>query len=55
MLGQAATVKVDKDTTTIVNGAGEKADIDARIASIKAQIEETESEFDKEKITGKTG
>lgn len=50
MLGQAATVKVDKDTTTIVNGAGEKADIDARIASIKAQIEETESEFDKEKL-----
>ncbi len=50
MLGQAATVKVDKDTTTIVNGAGEKADIDARIASIKSQIEETESEFDKEKL-----
>jgi len=50
MLGQAATVKVDKDSTVIVNGAGEKADIDARIASIKKQIEETESEFDKEKL-----
>ncbi len=50
MLGQAATVKVDKDSTVIVNGAGEKADIDARIGSIKKQIEETESEFDKEKL-----
>ena len=48
MLGQAATVKVDKDSTVIVNGAGEKADITARINSIKKQIEETESEFDKE-------
>ncbi len=50
MLGQAATVKVDKDSTVIVNGAGEKADITARINSIKKQIEETESEFDKEKL-----
>lgn len=50
MLGQAATVKVNKETTVIVNGAGEKADIDARIGSIKLQIEETESEFDKEKL-----
>ena len=50
MLGQAATVKVDKDSTVIVNGAGEKADITARINAIKKQIEETESEFDKEKL-----
>jgi chaperonin GroL len=50
MLGQAGTVKVDKDTTTIVNGAGEKAAIDARINAIKNQVEETESEFDKEKL-----
>ena len=50
MLGQAATVKVDKDSTVIVNGAGEKADITARINSIKKQIAETESEFDKDKL-----
>ena len=43
-------MKVDKDNTTIVNGAGEKSDIEARINSIKNQIEETESEFDKEKL-----
>lgn len=50
LLGQAGTVKVDKDTTTIVNGAGEKSAIEARINSIKNRIEETESEFDKEKL-----
>ena len=50
MLGQAGTVKVDKDNTTIVNGAGDKAEIDARINTIKNQVEETESEFDKEKL-----
>ncbi|MGN0659064.1 MAG: chaperonin GroEL [Emergencia sp.] len=50
MLGQAGTVKVDKDNTVIVNGAGSKEDIQARIASIKKQVEETESEFDKEKL-----
>ncbi len=50
LLGQAGTVKVDKDNTTIVNGSGEKSDIEARINSIKNQIEETESEFDKEKL-----
>ena len=50
MLGQAGTVKVDKDSTVIVNGAGEKSDITARINSIKTQIEETDSEFDKEKL-----
>lgn len=50
MLGQAGTVKVDKDNTVIVNGAGEKSDITSRVNSIKKQIEETESEFDKEKL-----
>lgn len=50
MLGQAGTVKVDKDTTVIVNGAGEKSEIDSRINSIKNQVEETESEFDREKL-----
>lgn len=50
MLGQAGTVKVDKDNTVIVNGAGEKEEITARINSIKNQIEETESEFDREKL-----
>lgn len=50
MLGQAGTVKVDKDTTVIVNGAGNAEEIKSRIASIKNQIEETESEFDREKL-----
>ncbi|MDY2960170.1 MAG: chaperonin GroEL [Hornefia sp.] len=50
LLGQAGTVKVDKDSTTIVNGAGEKSEIDSRIKAIKLQIEETESEFDREKL-----
>ena len=50
MLGQAGTVKVDKDNTTIVNGAGEKSAIDARVNSIKAQVEESDSDFDREKL-----
>ncbi len=50
MLGQAGTVKVDKDTTVIVNGAGNAEEIKSRISSIKNQIEETESEFDREKL-----
>lgn len=50
LLGQAGTVKVDKDNTTIVNGAGSKAAIESRINTIKTQVEETESEFDKEKL-----
>jgi len=50
MLGQAATVKVDKDDTVIVGGAGAKKDINARINQIKAQIEESTSDFDKEKL-----
>ncbi len=50
MLGKAARVVATKDTTTIVGGKGKKADIAARIASLKAQIEATESKFDKEKL-----
>ena len=50
MLGTAASVKVDKDNTVIVGGAGTKKDIDARVKQIRAQIEETTSEFDKEKL-----
>ena len=50
MLGQAATVKVDKDTTTIVSGMGDKEEIANRIAAIKGQAETTESEFDHEKL-----
>lgn len=49
-LGRAKTVKVQKENTIIVDGAGSKADLDARIAQVKAQIEETTSEFDKEKL-----
>jgi chaperonin GroEL len=50
MLGRAKKVMIDKENTTIVNGAGKKADIEARIAQIKAQIEETTSDYDKEKL-----
>lgn len=50
MLGQARQVRVDKENTTIVDGAGETEDIKKRINSIKAQIEETTSDFDKEKL-----
>ena len=50
MLGQAETVKVNKDNTVIVNGSGNKAELDARIAQIKAEYEETTSEFDREKL-----
>ena len=50
MLGQAETVKVTKENTVIVNGAGNKAELDARIAQIKAEYEESTSEFDKEKL-----
>lgn len=49
-LGQAASVIIDKDNTTIVNGAGQKANIDARITQIKAQIAETTSDYDREKL-----
>src|SRR5262247_3283216 len=50
MLGRAKKVTVDKENTTIVSGAGKKNDIQARIAQIKAQIEETTSDYDREKL-----
>jgi len=50
MLGRAKKVMIEKENTTIVNGAGKKADIQARIAQIKAQIEETTSDYDREKL-----
>ena len=50
MLGRAKKVMIDKENSTIVNGAGKKADIDARVAQIKAQIEETTSDYDREKL-----
>ena len=50
MLGRANQVKVDKDNTTIIDGAGDKEAIKARVASIKAQIEVTTSDYDKEKL-----
>lgn len=50
MLGKARTVKVDKENTTIVNGEGKQSEIENRIKQIKTQIEETTSEFDKEKL-----
>ena len=50
MLGRARQVKVQKENTIIVDGAGEMADIKARIGSIRAQIEETTSDFDREKL-----
>lgn len=49
-LGKASSVKVTKDNTTIVDGVGEQAEIEKRVEQIKAQIEETTSEFDKEKL-----
>jgi chaperonin GroEL len=50
MLGRSNRVSVDKDNTTIVDGAGKKADIEARVKQIKAQIEETKSDYDREKL-----
>ena len=50
MLGKAKKVLIDKENTTIVDGAGKKADIEARVNQIKAQIEETTSDYDKEKL-----
>ena len=50
MLGRAKSIKVQKENTVIVDGEGEKAAIEARIAQIRSQIEETTSEFDKEKL-----
>ena len=50
MLGRAKSIKVQKENTVIVDGEGDKAAIEARISQIRAQIEETTSEFDKEKL-----
>jgi chaperonin GroEL len=50
MLGRAKKVVIDKENTTIVNGAGAKKDIEARVTQIKAQIEETTSDYDREKL-----
>jgi chaperonin GroEL len=50
MLGRAKRVSIDKDNTTIVDGAGKKKDIEGRIAQIKVQIEETTSDYDKENL-----
>jgi chaperonin GroEL len=50
MLGRAKRVRIEKENTTIVDGAGKKADIQGRCAQIKAQIEETTSDYDKEKL-----
>ena len=49
-LGVAKRIVVDKDNTTVIDGAGKKADITARVAQIKAQVEETTSDYDKEKL-----
>ena len=50
MLGRAKRIRMDKESTTIIDGAGKTKDIEARIAQIKAQIEETTSDYDKEKL-----
>ena len=50
MLGRAKRVRIEKENTTIIDGAGKKADIEARVAQIKAQIEETTSDYDREKL-----
>ena len=50
MLGRAKRVRIEKETTTIIDGAGNKADIEGRIAQLKSQIEETTSDYDKEKL-----
>lgn len=50
MLGTAKKVRIDKDNTTIIDGAGKKKDIEARCAQIRAQIEETSSDYDREKL-----
>ena len=50
MLGTAKKVEIDKDNTTIVDGAGSKEDIEARVGQIKKQIEDTSSDYDKEKL-----
>jgi chaperonin GroEL len=54
-LGTAEKIVIDKDNTTVVNGAGEQAAIDARVGQIKAQIEATTSDYDKEKLQERLG
>src|SRR5215831_15249334 len=49
MLGRAKKVVIEKENTTVVDGVGKKADIEGRISQIKAQIEETTSDYDREK------
>src|SRR5437868_14977546 len=50
MLGKARRVRVEKENTTIIDGSGKKKEIEGRIAQIKAQVEETTSDYDKEKL-----
>src|SRR5262249_42097063 len=50
-LGKAKTVKVEKENTTLIGGAGKRADIEKRVGQIRAQLEQTESEYDKEKFS----
>ena len=50
MLGRAKRVRIEKENTTIIDGSGKKADIEGRVAQIKAQVEETTSDYDKEKL-----
>ncbi|MEH3116947.1 MAG: chaperonin GroEL [Methylorubrum populi] len=50
MLGRAKRIRIEKENTTIIDGLGEKADIEARVGQIKAQIEETTSDYDREKL-----
>src|SRR5919107_476155 len=50
MLGRAKRVRIEKENTTIIDGSGEKAEIEARVGQIKAQIEETTSDYDREKL-----
>ncbi|MGL4198877.1 MAG: chaperonin GroEL [Allorhizobium sp.] len=50
MLGRSKKVSIEKENTTIINGAGSKTEIDGRVAQIKAQIEETSSDYDREKL-----
>ena len=50
MLGTAKKVQITKDETTIVDGAGAKAEIESRVTQIRSQIEETSSDYDREKL-----
>ncbi|MBY0613631.1 MAG: chaperonin GroEL [Beijerinckiaceae bacterium] len=50
MLGRAKKVRIEKENTTVIDGIGKKSDIDARVAQIKAQVEETTSDYDREKL-----